>query len=250
MSSLCRRPPAASAPASQNKDCDAASLLLTALPLQRVLHLLSATTAITSKDARAVWASSACRTETGTTVRDGPRADNSADEGPAVCRQLPCASKRLTTTIVATRHDPATALRTSAGFFEGDRFHGDGSYFYRGGDVYSGSWQRGVKHGSGTFLTSTDGSQLTGTWFRGSMVSGKWIWADGTVWLGTFRDSRPLGRGVFYFPNGTQQEGEYVLAAGEEGGESEGAFPVWKGGPFAAASLPASEVIRAPLAVA
>ena len=145
----------------------------------------------------------------------------------------------------------------AAGFFARDSFHGEGSYFYGNGDVYSGQWSQGIKHGTGTYLVAGDQSQLTGCWFKGALTSGKWIWADGTVWLGTFRDSKPMGHGVFYFPNGTMQEGEYVTAAsaaaaGAEGREESGADavePIWKGGPVTAANIPASEVIRAPLSV-
>ena len=109
-----------------------------------------------------------------------------------------------------------------AGFFERDRFHGDGTYFDSRGDAYSGAWSRGVKHGAGTFLCRADASELSGTWFKGALIVGKWLWADGTVWLGTFRDSQPLGQGTFYFPNGTMQEGEYV-AAGQAAPDGEAA---------------------------
>ena len=134
------------------------------------------------------------------------------------------------------------------GSFERDRFHGDGSYFYKNGDVYSGSWARGIKHGSGTFLCHADASDRTGTWFKGALIAGKWLWADGTVWLGTFRDSLPLGLGVYYFPNGTMQEGEYVAAvtSAPENGDAAIAA-VWKALPYVAANIPAAEVARAPL---
>lgn len=149
---------------------------------------------------------------------------------------------------------PLHAAPRTAGFFDGDRFHGDGTYLHAGGDAYSGAWARGTKQGEGTFLVGADGSQLTGTWMRGALVAGKWVWADGTVWLGTFRDSRPLGRGLFVFPSGLQQEGEYVMAPAPEGGEpdaaaAEAAVPVWRGGRLEAATMPARDVIRAPMVV-
>ncbi len=107
----------------------------------------------------------------------------------------------------------------------------------------SGSWSRGIKSGKGTFFVKADESQLVGTWEKGSMVAGKWIWKDGTSWHGPCKDSRPLGKGVFYFPNGTVQEGEYVQEGNAEDPEAE-LKTVWKGGPVRAANASAAEVIR------
>jgi hypothetical protein len=128
--------------------------------------------------------------------------------------------------------------------------------------VYSGAWARGVRQGHGTLLVASDESQLTGEWLQGGLTTGKWIWKDGTVWLGPFRDGRPLGAGVFYFPNGTMQAGVYATVpvagggeetaapAGEGGTGATGVERVWKGGAIEPANMPASQVIRAPLAVA
>ena len=112
--------------------------------------------------------------------------------------------------------------------FEKDVFHGDGTYFYANGDVYSGAWVKGVKQGEGNFVYAKDKSQIVGTWLKNGCVSGRWIWADGTLWVGPFKDGRPLGRGVFYFAR-TKQEGEYVL----EPSSSDEDAPlrlVWRGG--------------------
>jgi hypothetical protein len=75
------------------------------------------------------------------------------------------------------------------------------------------------------------------------MVTGKWIWKDGTSWQGPFKDSKPLGRGIFYFPNGTVQEGEYVQEGDAEDPEAE-LKTVWKGGAVRASNTSAAEVIR------
>ena len=72
-----------------------------------------------------------------------------------------------------------------------DRFHGEGSYYYGRGDVYSGAWVDGVKEGHGTFLRAGDESQLVGTWHKGSFTAGRWVWKDGTVWQGPFKDGKP-----------------------------------------------------------
>ena len=58
---------------------------------------------------------------------------------------------------------------------------------------------------------------------------------------------KPLGRGIFYFPNGTTQEGEYVQEGDlEEDPEAELKF-VWKGGAVVAANTSHTEVLRAPV---
>lgn len=78
------------------------------------------------------------------------------------------------------------------------------------------------------------------------MITGKWIFKDGTSWTGPFKESKPLGRGIFYFPNGTCQEGEYVQAEGEEEAE-EGAElkTTWRGGAVReAAPGAAAETLR------
>lgn len=76
------------------------------------------------------------------------------------------------------------------------------------------------------------------------MVTGKWIWKDGTSWHGAFKDSRPIGKGIFYLPNGTVQEGEYVQEGDAEDPEAD-LKTVWKGGAVRQSNAPAAEVIRA-----
>jgi hypothetical protein len=70
---------------------------------------------------------------------------------------------------------------------------------------------------------------------EGALTTGKWVWADGTSWHGSFRGNKPYGRGVFYFPNGNMQDGEYVEEGGgedaDDGGDEEGTGKklVWRG---------------------
>ncbi len=77
------------------------------------------------------------------------------------------------------------------------------------------------------------------------MVAGKWVWKDGTSWHGPFKSSRPLGRGVFYFPNGLVQEGEYVQTGDDADDPDAPLATVWQGGAVRRGNAPASEVIRA-----
>lgn len=76
------------------------------------------------------------------------------------------------------------------------------------------------------------------------MISGKWIWQDGTSWHGPFKNSTPLGKGIFYFPNGLVQEGEYIQEGDAEDPEAE-LKTVWKAGAVRKGNTSAAEVIRA-----
>ena len=126
------------------------------------------------------------------------------------------------------------------GSFVADKFEGEGSYFFSNGDVYSGTWRGGERNGEGTFMYARDESQLVGTWSKGSMITGKWIWKDGTSWTGPFKNSQPLGKGVFYFPNGLVQDGEFVM----QGDDTE-MKTSWKGNAPKTANASAREVIKA-----
>ncbi len=137
----------------------------------------------------------------------------------------------------------------------GDRYHGlwaddqksgQGTYYYKNGDVYSGSWAGDVKSGNGTYVFAKDRSQLVGDWNNGSLTAGKWVFEDGTNYHGQFRNNKPIGKGVFYFPNGNQQEGEYVEVGDDEDEEAPKTL-VWRGGAVVPATTSAKDLTRAPL---
>ena len=130
------------------------------------------------------------------------------------------------------------------GSFVADKFEGEGSYFFSNGDVYSGTWKAGERCGEGTFMYARDESQLVGTWLKGSMFTGKWIWKDGTSFTGPFKNSMPLGKGVFYFPNGLVQDGEFVME-GDAGDEEAELKTSWKGNAPKIANMSAQEVTKA-----
>ena len=87
---------------------------------------------------------------------------------------------------------------------------GEGSYVYSNGDMYSGSWLAGKKHGKGTYITKVTSSKLVGSWKDGLIMEGKWIHSDGSFYEGNFKDNKPIGSGSFSFTNGSKVEGEYV----------------------------------------
>ncbi len=132
------------------------------------------------------------------------------------------------------------------GTFAADVFTGEGTYFYTNGDIYSGTWKAGEKVGQGTFMIARDESQLVGTWIKGHMVTGKWILKDGTSWHGPFKASQPLGRGVFYFPNGLVQDGEYVQEGEGDADDMDAQLKTtWKGTAVRTATVANQEVMRA-----
>lgn len=88
--------------------------------------------------------------------------------------------------------------------------------------------------------------QLVGEWENGSIATGKWVFEDGTSFHGQFKNNKPIGKGVFFFPSGNQQEGEYV----EEGDDEDEEVPkklVWRGGAVVASKVSAKDLVRAPL---
>jgi hypothetical protein len=101
----------------------------------------------------------------------------------------------------------------------GETMKSEGTFTYCNGDVYVGQWQKGKKHGIGTYQCAADRTKLKGEWIEGKMSSGQWIFPNGAFFSGKFRYNKPFGKGVWVFPNGNQLTGEYTQKeiAGEEG---------------------------------
>ena len=89
------------------------------------------------------------------------------------------------------------------------------------GNIYSGEWRNGLRHGNGAFVFGKDGSQLVGTWVDGNIVSGKWLLRDGSVYTGDFAKNKPKGPGSFVFPNGAMITGRYGKVPNAEEEEEE-----------------------------
>ena len=51
--------------------------------------------------------------------------------------------------------------------------------------------ERGRKHGEGTYYWS-DGSFIRGTWHEDKAVSGKYVWPNGTYYVGAVEDKENL----------------------------------------------------------
>ena len=137
-----------------------------------------------------------------------------------------------------------------AGIWHAGVFAGIGTYYYANGDIYSGEWVDGQRHGEGVLLRGGDSSQLVGAWRGGSLATGRWILADCTSWHGGFdQRCQPTGAGVFYYPNGLMQQGEYVRER-VDGCEDDGDLDaelrtVWLGAPATAATVSCREATAA-----
>ncbi|MEW5304973.1 MAG: hypothetical protein WDW38_010697 [Sanguina aurantia] len=79
---------------------------------------------------------------------------------------------------------PDTGLYTG-GFVE-DVMEGDGLYQYGNGDMYEGGFKAGKRSGRGTYHYKAPGCQLMGEWREGSIVSGTWVYRDGSMFVGNF----------------------------------------------------------------
>ena len=94
-------------------------------------------------------------------------------------------------------------------------------------------------------MFGANNSQLVGSWQKGTMTEGRWIHKDGTSWHGKFKNNNPFGKGLFYFKNGNQQNGEYVEIVKEDAEEEDAVNLVWQGGDYQKASSNPNDIARA-----
>jgi len=94
-------------------------------------------------------------------------------------------------------------------FFQPD---GQGVYTYDGafsGDVYSGSWKNGEKHGQGVNTYSV-GDVYSGSWKNDQMHGqGVYTHSDGSVYSGSWKNDRKHGEGVYTWANGHVYSGSW-----------------------------------------
>ena len=109
------------------------------------------------------------------------------------------------------------------GHFEEGKRNGEGVYKYlKTKDLYSGSWKNGLKHGKGTFIFFDTKMKIVGEWANGQITHGRWIFANGTYFEGSFENNYPKGEGVWHFANGNIVKGEFthqLKEIGEKGGQ-------------------------------
>lgn len=108
-----------------------------------------------------------------------------------------------------------SATSYGAGVYDGERntfnrFHGQGTYTYGNGKVYSGIWRDGRRHGQGT-QTWPNGDKYVGTWSE-SRAHGKGVktWANGDRYDGNWIGGKSSGTGHFVWSNGDDYTGGFL----------------------------------------
>ena len=63
--------------------------------------------------------------------------------------------------------------------------NGKGTYTYKDGSIFKGSWKNGVMHGKGVFQNAF--------YFSDKTIDGKYVGADGGPLTGLFKKGKPHG---------------------------------------------------------
>ncbi len=103
------------------------------------------------------------------------------------------------------------------GYMKNGVRHGEGTYYWDSGAIYTGDWVDGEREGTGT-MTFADGSVYTGKWKNSKRNGkGKQTYADGGVYDGQWKDDERHGTGTFAWADGTVYTGDW--SKGERTGE-------------------------------
>lgn len=95
------------------------------------------------------------------------------------------------------------------GNWENGHRHGEGVMIYANKDIFSGQWKLGKKDGEGTYIFQETRMKYVGQFKAGQLVSGKWLYPNGTYFEGNFDNNQPKGHGKWHFENGNVVEGDY-----------------------------------------
>lgn len=95
------------------------------------------------------------------------------------------------------------------GQWKKDMPNGEGTFTYANGIVYQGQWVNNVAKGHG-IITMPNGASIDGEWTEMGTGTGVMTWADGTRYVGSFKDGAPHGQGEKIWPNGDRYEGNFL----------------------------------------
>jgi len=85
--------------------------------------------------------------------------------------------------------------------------HGQGTYYWAEGAIYSGGWKKGLQHGQGT-KTWTDGDKYVGEWKDGKKHGqGTYYYSNGSKYVGEYIANKRSGRGTGFYADGSKDEG-------------------------------------------
>jgi len=88
--------------------------------------------------------------------------------------------------------------------------HGVGICYFKNGNVYNGNWSLGKKSGQGTY------TYKSGNTYEGSFISdkiagqGKMAYQNGDMYIGSWVDQKYAGKGVYHFADGDRYEGGFL----------------------------------------
>ena len=99
---------------------------------------------------------------------------------------------------------------TYSGTFYMAKPNGKGTMYLRDGSIYNGNWLKGEKYGIGK-LTFKGGGEYAGN-FDSDMVSGegRMIYRNGDVYSGNWVNGKPSGKGKYTFSDGDIYIGEFI----------------------------------------
>ncbi len=101
--------------------------------------------------------------------------------------------------------------------------HGYGKIKYKNGNTYEGYWERGKKHGEG-ILTYKNGSVYRGSFFQDVISgTGTMAFANGDQYSGTWLQHKMHGKGVYRYKSGEVYEGDFYQ--GNKHGKGEYRYP-------------------------
>ena len=106
--------------------------------------------------------------------------------------------------------EPKILYAKYVGKWNRGRKHGDGTYFFSNGDKYVGEWRRGEKHGDGIYFFS-DGDKYEGEWRNGKKHGqGTYTFSDGDKFIGEWKEGKAHGKGAYTYPDGDKFVGEWM----------------------------------------
>lgn len=96
------------------------------------------------------------------------------------------------------------------GSFLKGKAHGQGTYYHKDGTYYTGAFIQGVKHGLGK-LTFISKEVYTGNFVNGIIAGkGKMTYRNGDIYTGDWTNGKSSGKGKYIFIDGDVYEGDFV----------------------------------------
>lgn len=91
------------------------------------------------------------------------------------------------------------AIHSSAQCTTGNCYEGNGSYLFENGDLFNGSWKKGLPNGYGVY-EFTNGDVYKGAWDDGLMDGrGTYTYNNGDKYIGGWKEGKMNGRGHFHW---------------------------------------------------